>query len=397
MALDLLRFPIRLEFRIRAQEFDSSNISISGQYRSKYNFTILRTMSHHLESPSSREDGRVDITDMFVFPGERPNTTVLVLNVNPDAGLSSPKTFRPDALYEFKIDTDGDIIENLGFRLRFGQPTNGSQSVKLLRVQYSASTSNGSEEAIATGQTNKVIETATGIRLWAGLAGDPFFADAHALDVFQNALFKKNKLDMSAFGSRTFVFGVGRNVTSIVLELPNSEFPAEVLNVWSATYIWKEDKRIQINRYGKPLIMVLFFRVDDHRAEAYNRTHPKNDVTLYSDYIAGIVSRITKLGNTATNPVAYGRDVSLRLLPDVMSYRVGSTNANYALSRFNGREFSEDTFDLMMRLVTNKDVSDGVVSSRRHRSTFPYVPPLYSVGEQKGFKPYLPHTHNPTT
>jgi hypothetical protein len=349
-------------------------------------------MSHHLESPSSREDGRVDITDMYVFPGERPSTTVLVMNVNPDAGLSSPKIFRSNAQYEFKIDTDGDIIENLGFRIEFGQPTaSGSQSMKLSRIQYIAENSEKSAVTIATGQTNKLFQTATGIRIWAGLAGDPFFADAHALDVFQNALFKKNKLDMSAFGDRTFIFGTGRNVTSIVLELPNTEFPTKNLNLWTATYIWKDAKRIQINRYGKPLIMVLFFRVDDHRAEAYNRSHPKNDMELYSDYIADIVSKISKLGGAVSDPMKYGQQIAQRLLPDVMPYQIG-TAANYELRQFNGRQFSEDTFDLMMRLVTNTEVSDDVVSSQRHQSSFPYVPPKYSANEQKGFKPYLAHT-----
>lgn len=55
-------------------------------------------MFYHFESPSSRDDSRVDITDMFVFPGECSNMTTLVMNVNVDAGLSSPPAIRPDAL-----------------------------------------------------------------------------------------------------------------------------------------------------------------------------------------------------------------------------------------------------------------------------------------------------------
>lgn len=79
-------------------------------------------MSHHLDSPTAREDGRVDLCDLFVFPGSTSHTTVLIMTVNPDAGLSSPTTFRPDALYEFKIDTDGDAQEDVSYRISFGAP-----------------------------------------------------------------------------------------------------------------------------------------------------------------------------------------------------------------------------------------------------------------------------------
>lgn len=39
-------------------------------------------MSHHLDSPTVREDGRVDIADVFIFAGKELGTTVLVMTVN---------------------------------------------------------------------------------------------------------------------------------------------------------------------------------------------------------------------------------------------------------------------------------------------------------------------------
>ena len=58
-------------------------------------------MSHHFDSPTAVADGRINLCDLFVFPGA-PGTTTLILTVNPDAGRSSATTFRPDALYEFE-------------------------------------------------------------------------------------------------------------------------------------------------------------------------------------------------------------------------------------------------------------------------------------------------------
>ncbi len=92
-------------------------------------------MSHHLDTASARADGRVDLADLYVFDGAGARTTVLIMTVNPDAGKSSPSTFRPDAVYEFKVDLDGDAIEDLSYSFTFGEPdAAGSQTVEAHRA-----------------------------------------------------------------------------------------------------------------------------------------------------------------------------------------------------------------------------------------------------------------------
>ena len=78
-------------------------------------------MSHHFDSPTAIEDGRLNLCDLYVFP-DWPGTSTLVLTVNPDSGRSNPTTFRPDALYEFVIASDGGTRENRAFRMSFGEP-----------------------------------------------------------------------------------------------------------------------------------------------------------------------------------------------------------------------------------------------------------------------------------
>jgi Domain of unknown function (DUF4331) len=75
-------------------------------------------MSHHFDSPTAIEDGRLNLLDVYVFP-EAPGTSTLVLTVNPDCGRSSPTAFRPDALYEFAIASDGGTGEDREFRTSF--------------------------------------------------------------------------------------------------------------------------------------------------------------------------------------------------------------------------------------------------------------------------------------
>jgi hypothetical protein len=62
-------------------------------------------MSHHLDSPLARQATRLDITDLYLFRGTAG--TVFVMNSNSSvADPRYPERFHPEALYEFKVDTE---------------------------------------------------------------------------------------------------------------------------------------------------------------------------------------------------------------------------------------------------------------------------------------------------
>ena len=57
-------------------------------------------------------DVRLDITDLYVFRGE--TGTVFVINVcHSIAGNIPVPGYHPEGMYEFKVDTDTDAVENL--------------------------------------------------------------------------------------------------------------------------------------------------------------------------------------------------------------------------------------------------------------------------------------------
>src|SRR5215469_3330941 len=101
-------------------------------------------MSHHYSGPDfgfPRGDARLDFTDLYAFskPGE-PGKSVLIMNVHPSAaenppGPTAPEPFAPEAVYEFKIDTDGDAVANIAYRLRFSRVVGGTQSATLRRAE----------------------------------------------------------------------------------------------------------------------------------------------------------------------------------------------------------------------------------------------------------------------
>ena len=77
-------------------------------------------MSHHFDTPTAREDPRINVCDFYLFNGS-PGATVMAMTVNPDAGVSAPETFRDEGLYAFRFDLNGDAREELAFKVRLAR------------------------------------------------------------------------------------------------------------------------------------------------------------------------------------------------------------------------------------------------------------------------------------
>ena len=100
-------------------------------------------MSHHYSGPNftfPRGDARLDFTDLFAFPkpGD-PSKSILIMNVHPSVGANPPgpttaEPFAPEALYEIKIDTDGDAVADIAYQVRFSSVEDGAQIATLRRL-----------------------------------------------------------------------------------------------------------------------------------------------------------------------------------------------------------------------------------------------------------------------
>jgi Domain of unknown function (DUF4331) len=102
-----------------------------------------QTMSHHYSGPGfgfPYGDARLDFTDLYAFlkPGDA-GKSILIMNVRPSAGESPPgpatsDPFAPEALYELKIDTDGDAVADIAFPVNFAPGQGGTQTAILRRI-----------------------------------------------------------------------------------------------------------------------------------------------------------------------------------------------------------------------------------------------------------------------
>src|SRR3982074_562631 len=149
-------------------------------------------MSHHYSGPDfgfPHGDARLDLTDLYAFPkpGEA-DKSILIMNVHPSAVVNPPgptarEPFAPEALYELKIDTNGDAVADIAYRARVSSSEDGSQTATLRRVEgaEAAGTGDGGqiiiEAAPVSMDRDARVAEAGGYRFFAGWRSDPFFFD----------------------------------------------------------------------------------------------------------------------------------------------------------------------------------------------------------------------------
>src|SRR5215207_6789854 len=114
-------------------------------------------MSHHYSGADfgfPLGDARLDFCDLFAFPKpEDPNRSVLIMDVHPSKGVdpegpTTTEPFAPEAVYELRIDTDGDLVADVTYRFRFSPSENGAQSATVHRVEGVDGEGDGGEAII---------------------------------------------------------------------------------------------------------------------------------------------------------------------------------------------------------------------------------------------------------
>ncbi|WP_431967357.1 DUF4331 family protein [Actinacidiphila sp. bgisy160] len=340
-------------------------------------------MSHHLDSPIARQDPRLDITDFYLFRGERG--TVFVLNVSHSlAGEDIPRGFHPEGRYEFKIDGNGDAVEELTYRFTFGEADpDGAQRYTLHRLIGSHSEDPFARgELIGEGVTGETASFGRGARSWAGKAGDPFWIEPDVLHAVGKAVKEGTRVDLNGWSpDRAVNLFAGHTVHSLVLEVSENEV-AELaggrrIGAWALSSLatdaggWR-----QINRAGLPMIHPLFTQLDEHLGDHLNIGRPADDIVTFGASIAEMIAGTVRAYGTAEDPEAYGRTVAAKVFPNVLPYTI-ATPAVYGFAEWNGRSLTDNAPDVMFSLATNTPVTLGINKdsiTSKPSQVFPYVP-----------------------
>ena len=351
-------------------------------------------MSHHFDNPNARDDLRLNINDFYLFGGD--GRTVMAMTVNPDAGLSAPETLREEGLYAFRFDLNGDDIEEVTFKFRFGAPYHEAgddhvhaQSYEVLRASGEKAVRGADGDVVARGVTGQVARGADGVKAFVGLAPDLFAGDGVAITKFNTAFYAHDKFLPNEFQNRQNLFAK-RNVTAIVLELPGRMIGQGKVRAWTTTSLYGHAPEIQVCRWGWPLFTHIFLMPDVKLSEAFNRGIPANDVASFGAHVADVAMRMTTLAGSVGDPNEYGRQLASRLLPNLLTYRLDTPGA-FDFAAINGRSLADDVMDVNLTELTNTALADGVAPDRTHiRSDFPYFGTPFSPADQRNLAPIVP-------
>jgi hypothetical protein len=364
---------------------------------------LLVGAADHLDAPTAKHNPQIDITDLYAFKSGAGTT--LVLNVNPLTTPANSKTarFSTAALYEFKVDINGDAKADIAYRVKFSAnrfAADGSivQTYSVRRATGAAArthawtgTAYGSGGTTAYKRAPRLAHINGGIVGFAGVRDDPFFFDLAGFVQFKNELLMGNTTIGAPGGGAGSLLGgftgtdtfAGTNVSSIALWIPNALLggTGRHIGVWAATSLPTSTGYVQVDRMGRPAINTVFnglhapttSTLNNAEKEAFNRLNPSADRAVTSDNVVAVLGAIDNVLETNSAPNysdAQINGIANVLLPDTLTFQVGNS-AGF----LNGRKLADDVINAEFSLLTDGNVtSDGVDhNDKSFSSSFPYL------------------------
>lgn len=189
----------------------------------------------HIDAPAVT-GMTTDITDVYAFQNPGGNSIVFVANVQGQltAANTPGAAFDENVMIEFNIDTDGDAVEDMVIQ---AIPRNGK--MYFFGPSQVTSSQTGTNSQIFTGITpnvvdistgeNAIVESAIGMKFFAGPRDDPFFFDFGQF----SEILAGNAASFNNPGTDSFA---GQNVLSVVVEVPKSRLGGgSSINTWVET------------------------------------------------------------------------------------------------------------------------------------------------------------------
>ena len=217
--------------------------------------------SDHQDTPEVELNPRLDINDVYAFPGGNGTSTdrivLAVTTSSPIVGQNA--SFDPNTLYQIKVDNTGDAKEDLVFQVTFDRGEGANQRYTVTGPVAPASSGTPAAGGIVnrlvssgqsvSGNVGSNAGSSTGIQVFAGLREDPFFID---LEQFFKIVPDRRPstgplsvpLTQTATSFRTpgvdLLGSLKANALAIVIELPKSQLTPSTatdakIGVWATT------------------------------------------------------------------------------------------------------------------------------------------------------------------
>jgi hypothetical protein len=328
--------------------------------------------SDHLDSAYIDHHPQWDIGDFFLWTGDETGSPVFLMTFNPLTRFmedTKKLMLDPDAVYQFKIDTNGDFKADIAYKIT----VTGSDPQQLVVLRKStgadAQTNDSIEgrnsQSVAIGKTSvaggpvRVIKGRNDELLFVGPRQDPFFFDFRSVEspAALDLRFALSSDNLPSDGSAANTFGP-TNMTIVAVEVP--ELKGKSFRAWSTTSV--EGK--QVDRCGRASITAIFIPntppgrnperykysnpdpekkppLQDVPKQIYNTRDPVDDVEKYSEMFK------TRLEQVQTEEKKLN-DLVKFFLPDVLEY-----NPDKPMGYPNGRDLNEDAVFITLNIINS--------------------------------------------
>lgn len=182
------------------------------------------TAADHLEPPlrtdpaaDNSPDKAGDIADIYLY--YTADQLVLAVTFAGPQATTLPAVYDPDILYTLQMSNDGDPSSTeFPIEVRFGRDSSGNHGVRVSGLP-------GGITMEGPVETN--LQSASGIRVRAGLYDDPFFFDAQGLR-------ETRSTGTLAFNNQRNFFA-GQNITAVVIQIPLNQVRNgnKLIDLWS--------------------------------------------------------------------------------------------------------------------------------------------------------------------
>ena len=132
----------------------------------------------------------------------------------------------------------------------------------------------------------------------------------------------------------------------------------------------------RVNRIAHVLFPHLYL-LDQKKMVKYMESNHQIDEDIKSAIYDNVLN-YTKIAGYQGDPAAYATALLKRIYPDVLTYTVG-TDAEYTISRINGRPLQADAMNIALALLVGSEnpIDDKVgIILERYQEAFPFVVPI---------------------
>ena len=391
---------------------------------------LLVQASDHADTAANAGRPGADMADVYIFPSPmNNNNVVLAMDVRPliPAGQGSSFSFDPNVLYQFKIDTTGDFVEDLVIQARFSG--SGASQRVLISGPYkpvnTGTTATFARPYQTTGTINSTFSPTSGMTVFTGVRSDPFFFDlaqffailpdrsTPAFNLPNNYATVMDANTPQKDGFRGFTTGSANNtqassdllasfnVLSIVVELPRSMLingGSGKIGLWETTSILTSGPSgiqfRQQDRLARPAVNEALATVALDHHTTNNMVSPTGDASTIGPDIFSFMKFPAGRSDAVANAL-----VSV-LVPDVMvadlsnmtdkaSY-LGVETGGFTGGKFGGRALTDDIIDIDLGAIFGNYVpalglapedgkelpfftTDNTPAHTDYLSTFPYL------------------------